>query len=63
MQLAQIYATGRSFCELYYVKSSCLTFYFQVFIDLSLYIPDFRSNIVTVDEMLIAHGLDEQKVV
>ncbi|KAK3787045.1 hypothetical protein RRG08_037322 [Elysia crispata] len=35
----------------------------MVFIDLSLYIPDFRSNIVTVDEMLIAHGLDEQKVV
>ncbi|RUS79146.1 hypothetical protein EGW08_013093 [Elysia chlorotica] len=35
----------------------------MVFNDLSLYIPDFKSNISTVGEMLVLHNLDEQKVV
>ncbi|GFS01338.1 glycolipid transfer protein [Elysia marginata] len=35
----------------------------MVFVDLGLYLPNFKSNICAVNDMLVAHGLDEQKVV
>lgn len=35
----------------------------MVFVDLGLYLPNFKSNTSAVNEMLIAYGLDEQKVV
>ncbi|GFO32830.1 C1orf50 homolog [Plakobranchus ocellatus] len=35
----------------------------MVFHDLQLYLPDFRRNVQIVNDLLVQHGLDEQKVV